>query len=195
MKLAGIKELFEAWERGEGLAEVLGLVDQVATPYHAETTETVSVEELGKYGTATPENLRRAITLGVYEPADDAGTYRVLSPRLSRFGAALIDAGVPVERALAELERLTADCDRIAARHVRLFHELIWEPYKRSPRTPDDLAQVTRYLAVTRNMSTEAAAELISRALQRSLEADTPELLDAVRDVETGHSIRDAGLR
>jgi DNA-binding transcriptional MerR regulator len=186
MKLAGIKSLFDAWDRGEGLAEVLGFVDQVATPYHASPATTVTRDELRQYGTDRPANLERAIALGVYEATDDTETYRVVSPRLSRFGAALVGAGLPVERALAELERLKDDCDRIAARHAALFDEVVWEPYKVSRRTPDDLARVTAYLAVTRRMPTEAASELIALALQRTLAENTPELLDVIGEGATG---------
>jgi DNA-binding transcriptional MerR regulator len=185
MKLAGIRQLFDAWDRGDGLAEVLGFVDQVATPYHAESPATITRAELRRYGTQG-DILERAIAVGIYEPTDDPEILRVISPRLSRFGAALTDFGLPLERTVPELEQIKAACDRVAARHAELFHDLIWEPYKRSNRTPEDLARVTEYLAITRHMPAETAAELVSLAAQRFLETTTPELLDAIRGADPG---------
>jgi DNA-binding transcriptional MerR regulator len=184
MKLAGIKELFDTWDRGEGLAEVLGFIDEVATRYHQDPDKTIAVNDLKDWYADSPEGLDRAVALGVFEPTEDPETYRVLSRQLPRFGGRLIAAGVPLERVLDELEALKADCDRIAARHGALFHELIWEPYQRSEHSPEALAKVADYLAATRRMSGDAAAELIAQALQRSLETNTPELLDAVRALD-----------
>lgn len=182
MKLAGIKELFHAWDRGEGLAEVLGFVEEVATPYYEPAPATVTRQQLNRFGTGRPGNLERAIALGIYEPTDDPDTFNVRSPRLNQVGAALVRAGLPIERVLDETELLKEDCDRIAARHAGLFMELIWKPYKRSARTPEDLAKVTDYLAATRHLPVEAASELIELGLQRSLERNTPELLEVIRE-------------
>lgn len=180
IKLNGIKELLNAWDRGDGLAEVLGVADETVSHLDTFPIETVATDTLEQRYRNIPGGLARIIALGVYEPLDHA-TYRVVNPRLNSIANRLTEAGLPLAEAVDELEKLQVDCDRIARRHVDIFHRMGWEPFLRSQRTPEDLAKVTEHLAAARVIPSRATAELVSQLVLRYLEQDTTELADARR--------------
>lgn len=164
MKLNGIKELLDAWDRGDGLAEVLDFAHETSNRYDIFPIERVSTTELEARFRDVPHGLKRAVALGLYEPVDDA-TYRVLNPRLKNLATRLATAGLPLAEVLDELEKLKKDCDRIAKRYADIFDRVSWDAYQHSEQGPDDLAALTDALATFRVVPARAAVELLSQTL------------------------------
>lgn len=181
IKLNGIRELLEAWDRGDDLGDILGVAEPGAPqPTAPSSGDTIAATDLEQRYREVPSGLARVVSAGLYEPVD-AATYRIADPQLIRIFDQLEGAGIPVDDLLGELERLRADCDRIARRFVDLFHRTAWEPYRRSERTPTDQAILVDRVAVTRVRPGEATAELVNRFIARYLEQDS-ELNEALPD-------------
>jgi DNA-binding transcriptional MerR regulator len=167
--LAAIGALFRAWEGGQSLAEILGVVEELSAP-EREPSQVVSVAEMEEsFPQGQADWLDRAIGLGIFGEVNDAEV-EVISPRLLEAGAKLVAAGVPVERMLDEGEQLAKDCDRIATRFVELFMSHIWEPFSAAGRPPAELEKVVEYLAITRPLPIEATSVMLAQAMQRQLE-------------------------
>jgi DNA-binding transcriptional MerR regulator len=111
---ANIGELVSVWERGGDLAEILDLELAVGHPWSDEIPAYVTEDRLREmFGTeVTPDNLDRAVTLGLLEP--DGARYRVPSPRLLSAGAELVAAGMTLPAVLDLAGRLRTHVDAAA---------------------------------------------------------------------------------
>ncbi|NKY87261.1 MerR family transcriptional regulator [Nocardia veterana] len=181
IKLNGIKELLNAWDRGDDLGDILG----VAEPDASSATEspaggTIAATELEQRLRDVPNGLARVVALGLYEPVD-ATTYRAADPALLRAADQLAAAGVPEPEILAEFERLAAECDRIARRFADLFQRTVWTAFQQSEGAPADVARLAAGSDAVRTVSAQAGAELVGRYVARYLEQDTA-LSEALAD-------------
>jgi DNA-binding transcriptional MerR regulator len=178
IKLNGIRELLDALDRGEGLADVLGVADvQTASVAGRSTGDTVKAADLEKRYGDIPNGLSRVVAVGLYEPVD-ATTYRLTDPMLSRIIDRLVATGIPEVDVFDELENLRFDCDRIARRAVDLFDRTLLRRFQRSEQTADDNATLANQLAAARIIPGQVAAELVNRYVVRYLEHATAELTE-----------------
>jgi DNA-binding transcriptional MerR regulator len=127
--LGAIRDLTEAWDGGRSLGSVLGLVTEMRGPWSDEVPEVITREALlAMFGMREPhEDLLAAVAFGLIVPEGEG--FRVPSPRLLRVGQELYAAGVPIADILAELARLRADMERIAARFVALAARPVLDRY------------------------------------------------------------------
>ncbi len=186
IKLNGVRDLLEAWDRGDDLAAVLGVSAGSApaapppsrpTPATVETT-VAAADLAGRYADI-PNGLARVVQAGLYEPKD-AATYRVKDPQLVDIAAQLQAAGVPPTRVLDELERLRDDCDHIARQFVDMFERTAVREFRRSERSSQDVAELVAHLSMTRTTPGRVAGELIGQYVTRYLEHVTRELGDVL---------------
>lgn len=164
MKLNGIRELLEAWDRGDGLADVLGVSEPPGEREPAaEPDQSVSDDPLADL----PDYVKQALA-GSTDPLD---AYRVTNPRCGDLAGRLIDNGVPDSTAFQLVERLRADCNQIADRYAtELFYCLAGQSYEDSPRTAKDRARLETDLAIARLIVTRAASELVDQAFAQHAE-------------------------
>ncbi|MEV0111432.1 MerR family transcriptional regulator [Nocardia sp. NPDC050799] len=180
IKLNGIKELLKAWDRGDDLGDILGVgpllggmepgepfADESAVP--ADAIPATELQE--RYG-SVPNGLARIVAVGLYEPVD-AATYRPADRQLIRIAEQLAAAGVPDAEVLGELERIRADCDRMARRFVDLFHRTTWQKYQDSGQEAADLAKLTGQLQLARTLPGKAAAELVNKFVAHYIDSDS----------------------
>ncbi|MEV0360948.1 MerR family transcriptional regulator [Nocardia sp. NPDC050697] len=173
IKLNGIRELLEAWDRGDDLGDVLGVSDaEELEGAAAAAGETISATDLDERYRAVPNGLTRVVAAGLYEPVD-ATTYRIADPELIAVAEQLDAAGVPVADVLDELDRLRGDCERISRRFVELFQRTAWQPFLESERTAADVAELAGRAEVTRAVPGRLAAELVNRYTARYLAQDS----------------------
>lgn len=170
IKLNGIKELLAALDRGDDLGDVLG-VGETDAPATAAPSDSISATDLQERFADVPNGLARVVAAGIYEPVD-AMTYRVADRLLAGFVEQLTAVGLPAEAVLGELERMRADCDRIARRTVDLLHREAWDPYRRSERTPADLVELSEQVRVARTLPGQVAAGLVTQLIDRELGHD-----------------------
>ena len=183
IKLSGVRDLLEAWDRGDDLAAVLGIgVSAVPTPPKpapSDAEPTIAATELAERYRDVPDGLARIVAVGLYEPAD-ATTYRVKDPKLVDIAAQLLGSGMAPARVLDELDRLRDDCDHIARQFVDMFERTALREFRRSDRTSQDVAELVGHLSMTRTMPGRVAAELVGQYVTRYLEHVTRELGDVL---------------
>ncbi|MBB5912866.1 DNA-binding transcriptional MerR regulator [Nocardia transvalensis] len=184
IKLSGIRELLDAWDRGEDLGDVLGVsvepnaaAPAAPQPPTPTTEKTIPAIELVERYRDVPNGLARVVAVGLYEPFD-ATTYRETDPQLVRLADRLADAGTPLGQVLDELERLRADCDHIARRFADLFENSAVKAFQQSGRSAHDIAEFTDHVAAVRTLPGRVSSELIERFLARYLEHATRDLED-----------------
>lgn len=142
--LAAIRELFEAWESGYGLAHVLGFEEALDTAWQHDAPRVFSRDELAAEFDLDDDALAGSAALGLVVATDEG--YVVPSPRTLYAGRELRAAGIPVDALLAEAPLLAADLDRIAQRWVALFLDRVWQPYVDAGMPPGDLPRITEAL-------------------------------------------------
>ncbi|PXX66599.1 MerR-like DNA binding protein [Nocardia tenerifensis] len=191
IKLNGIRELLEAWDRGDDLGDILGVpepeaLDQPGAAAEAEapsdpavmppvSERVVAATELADRYREVPHGLARAVATGMYQPLD-AATYLVADHQLVRIAEQLAAAGASPAQVLDEVERLRDDCDRIARRFVDVFERTAWQSFRQSERTSQDRAELAERVAVVRAVPGQTAAELVNRFVARYLERDIAQL-------------------
>ncbi|MBY8855233.1 MerR family transcriptional regulator [Nocardia sp. CA2R105] len=187
IKLNGVRDLLEAWDRGDDLAAVLGVSASTSPapaapkPVAVAAETTVAATELAERYSEIPNGLARVVATGLYEPLD-ATTYRVKDPHLVDIAAQLMGAGVPPTRVLDEIERLRDDCDHIARQFVDMFERTAVREFRRSDRKSQDVAELVGHLSMTRSMPGRVAGELIGQYVARYLDHVTRELGDILPD-------------
>ncbi|MGW4241392.1 MerR family transcriptional regulator [Nocardia sp. NPDC004722] len=179
IKLNGIKELLAAWDRGDDLGAVLG-VAEIDSQSPADAVDSVPATELQERFADVPDGLARVVTAGLYAPVD-ATTYRIADPELVGFVDRLAGVGVPNTDILRELERLGADCDRMARRFVDLLRQFAWEPFAASAHEPQDVAEFSERASLIRTLSGRIVADLVTRQVERHLDQDA-DVSEVLRD-------------
>jgi DNA-binding transcriptional MerR regulator len=180
LNLEAIRRLTEGV--GESSAEVLDFTRAIRAPFEEEEPEIVEAADLAApWGDGDNPNaklLQKAERLGIVRSLGE-GRYELLSPRLLKAGSDLADLGVPVEQALAVVEKLRRQSQGAAKVFVDLFIEAVWEPFDRAGRPddewPDVIAALERLrplaseslLAVFQITMSEATESALGRTLQR----------------------------
>ena len=167
--LAAIKHLLS--RTAEGSAEdVLGFARALLAPFENERPEVIDEAELQqRYGALDGKARARALKLGIVVPLGE-GRYEVPSPTLLRAGDALVELGVPVERALTVLGSVSKSTDAVAEQFVRLFMERIWKPFAASGQPEDQLPHVREALDELRPLATEVVVALFHQRMTRRVE-------------------------
>ncbi|MCX4091097.1 MerR family transcriptional regulator [Nocardia sp. alder85J] len=180
--LNGVRSLLEAWDRGEDLADILG-VSAATTPPPPQAlsaTATVPAAELAERFRGVPDGLAAAVAAGLYEPVDE-NTYRPGDPALIELFDQLVADGLPIDRALDEIEMLRTDCDHIARQFTDLFVRTALRSYRRSARSERDIDRLAGELAVARARPSAVATGLIDRMvdsyLRSAVSRDLPGVL------------------
>ena len=171
--LNGVRGLLEAWDRGDDLADVLGVAATSAvapSQTSGRTSEkSIAATDLAEKYREVPNGLARVVMIGLYEPVD-AVTYRVTSGELVEMLDRLVADGMPVGHALDEVDQLRTDCDHIARQFVDLFDRTAVRSFRRSDRTGRDVDELTERLAVARVEPGRMASALIDQFIGRYLE-------------------------
>lgn len=177
--LASIAALFQAWETGQSLAQLLGFVEDLTAAPEANSQRRISRSDLeSSFPTGHADWRERAVELGILHTVNE-NEWDVDSPHLLDHGSKLVAAGVPVEVMLEEGAELRADCERIAQRFVEMFTTYIWQPFREAGRPTSELHRIVDYLAVIRPLPVEATSVMLAQAMQRELEKGVAELLAA----------------
>ena len=175
--LSNIGELFEAWEQGHDIGELLGFEAALAAPWSTEAEVTLSLEELSeRFG-----DLVQVDTLSEVEQLElfefDGEQVRVKSPRLLEAGAALVAAGVTVPAVVGHALALRTDIERIAERFVDLVKSEIIDPLG-EPIPTDELPRLTELVTRLRPLAEQVVDAELARAIDRQIRARLSETMD-----------------
>ncbi|MEW1772841.1 MerR family transcriptional regulator [Streptomyces sp. NPDC086777] len=169
--LASIKELFDAWDTGRGLAGVLGLVTEAEGPWTDEEPVRLTRADLDARFGGTPDDtaVAEAVALGVLEPvADDPGSFLVPSPQELAVAAELYAAGVPLSAISEHLRELRLQVEHIAARFLEFTTEHVFARYLDDPdrRTDADAAEAASLVRRLRPLARQTVDAELARAMR-----------------------------
>jgi DNA-binding transcriptional MerR regulator len=166
MKLNGIRELLDAWDRGDGLAEVLG-VTHTPTASPAGTLTATTYSDRAHDPTT---RIERVLDNTPFDSgaASQLSAFRVTNPHCTDLTDRLVAVGLAPEASTALVEQLRRDCDRIADRYAgELLYCLAGQSYEMSERTAEDRTKLHDDIAGARQVVTRAISELIEQSFAR----------------------------
>ena len=181
--LAGIRDLFAAWESGQSLTAVLGVDDALVASSAGDRPAVYSSEQLNAIvpGLVSNVRLRKAgERCGLIRDIDNG--WLVGSRSLLQLISDTVAMGVPAYRAL-EIAKVMADAaSTVAAAVTMQFVEEIWTPFMRSGATDVDRARIESYLQRSRAMLQKGAATTLVRAIEQSYMSARPPGPQAFRE-------------
>ena len=156
VRVLGVRRLVALGLSLEAVAETLDgprerrddLLDELAT-HLDELAAAWGVEKFD------PKLLARVEELAILRRLPD-GKVEVISPRLQRAGAALIELGVPPQAAVETAEQLRQSSEGVARIFVELFVREIWEPFDKAGRPEEDWPKVREALDRMRPLASDA---------------------------------------
>lgn len=164
---ANISELLGAWEKGQDLAQLLGLETAITSPFSTEVPTYITFEQLYELfgASADAEALELSIKLGVLVPEGDR--LRVPSPRILYAGAELTKIGLPLHLLMLQVSELRGDVQKIANRFVQLIVDQVFNRFGEDTLPPREevprLAELVRRL---RPMAQTVVEVELARALE-----------------------------
>jgi DNA-binding transcriptional MerR regulator len=165
--LAAIKHLLD---RSGGSAEdVLGFARTLLAPFETEQPEIVELRELTERFGGNRKALQRAERLGLLVPLGE-DRYEVPSPTILRSGEAVVALGVPTEKALDLVERVTKNADSVSRTFVKLFVDQIWRPFDEAGRPAGDWPEVQQRLEQLRPLVSETFLALFHQRMTHEIE-------------------------
>lgn len=152
--LSAIGHVLEMAPAGAG-EELLRFERLLMAPWEDEQSEIVPADELAqRFGAIDEKTLAKATALGVLRDAGD-GTIEVLSPALLRAGEEVVALGVPLEHALAVVEKVQRHAKGVAKEFVRLFVQDVWRPFKDAGMPEEQLATMRESLEKLRSLASD----------------------------------------
>lgn len=173
----GIGELLDAWERGGGLSQLLGLEREMTRDWVQEEPVTMTRAELRElFGpAATAEHTRRAAELGYVRVEGDLVTYP--NRRLLEATLALVRQGVPLAEILDAGDFVQVQAAALADRFVGLFRRHVIGTEGLEQLSAAHLDHIKGAVAALRPVAGEVVATEFARAMARRVEAEVAELL------------------
>ncbi|WP_037887077.1 MerR family transcriptional regulator [Streptomyces sp. NRRL S-87] len=181
-----IAELLGAWERGGGLAQLLGLERAMTRDWSREDPVTMPRARLRElFGPGgTSEDSRRAAELGYLSVDGDDVTHR--SARLLEAALILARQGVPVAEVLDEGEFLQRAAAEVADRFVGLFRRHVIGEGGLERLSADRLGEVAEAVAALRPVVGEVVTTEFARAMAARVNAELELLLGPMGGPEAG---------
>ena len=165
--LSSIAELLSAWAAGQDLASVFGLETAVASPWTDEEPGLFTLPDLVRmFGSFSPLWLVKAHRLGILSP--DGARFYAPSPRLLHAGAALVQAGIPLDEMLDVVEKLRANVEVAAEAMVRLVEHHLFAPYGHGLPPGTEVERLGEVIWRLRPLVEMATRAEVARAMERA---------------------------
>ena len=174
--LAAIERLLSG---SEGLAaRLLGLRRAVTAPFEPEAPEVITPAELEqRFGRVDAKDAERVRRLGLLVPLGD-GRFEVPSPALLGAAEQVLELGIPLQAALALVERVRRDCDSISRAFTKLFLRELWEPFEREGQPDARWDELIEAVASLRPLASEALLALFKQTMTNQLEGAFGKVLE-----------------
>jgi DNA-binding transcriptional MerR regulator len=174
--LAAIKQLVDAWENGRGLDEVLGVHDQLlGLDRERVRVQPGELADMLDGAELTPDVMKRALDLGMVEPADD-GTVTIPDAEFLRIGRELLALGLSTDEVLDEYEHLQRAASTVAERFVAVFDRHFAAEADKAARSADDAAQLSNVLDQLQGLAARVVAAAMRQALSTAAATRLAEL-------------------
>ncbi|GAB37366.1 MerR family transcriptional regulator [Gordonia sputi] len=183
-----IGEFLTGIQRGDDLADVLGLREVVAAPWGNTTKTSVSADELRELlNNSNPAYFTRLIDLGLIKPegtADPPTSFTVLDQDTIDAYARLVRRGLTLNSILSVHENLSTQMDSVAEALISAGRGTIAEEYKDGwiPQTPAEADWVRDLLVEFRRAGSTIAHNALDRALDRDMARQLDDYLAIAND-------------
>lgn len=167
--LTAIKRMLEAFPVGAA-EELLSLERLLMAPWEDADPEVVTLEDLNAQFGANPRALSKAESLGLIRHLGGE-RYEVTSPALLRAGEEILSIGIPLDHALAVVEKVQRHCQGIAREFVRLFLKDVWEPFRDDGMPEEQLAATRRTLERLRNLASDVVLGAFNLTMSQEVES------------------------
>jgi DNA-binding transcriptional MerR regulator len=170
LNLEAIRRVLES--TGGSSKEMVDFARAVRAPFEDETPEIFSPDDFAEaWRVKTPDErlLKKAEKLGVLRVLPD-GQIEVISPRLHRAAARMIEFGISPEAAVALAAKLHDHADAVARAYVDLFTEQIWEPFDKAGRPDEDWHTVLEALEALRPLASDALLAMFQITMSEETE-------------------------
>jgi DNA-binding transcriptional MerR regulator len=161
--------------------EVVDFARALRAPFEDETPEIIEVGEIAASWGAEevdPTLIREAEELGIVRELPD-GRVEVISPRLLRAGAALVQQGVRPEAALETAATLHKQAEGVALAFIDLFVKEIWGPFQEAGRPESDWAKVREAFERMRPLASDALLAMFQITMAEQSEKAAEDTLRA----------------
>ncbi|MFB8763225.1 MerR family transcriptional regulator [Nocardiopsis alba] len=192
---ANIGEMFQVWERGGDLSEILGFESAIGDAWSDEIADYVGIGELREiFGKeVTPRTIKRALDLRLLER--DGLRFRIPSPRLFHAGVELVRLGMSVSSVLDIAENLREHIGDVSEHMVRLVSDHIIHEY--APGTvvqSEDVAQIAELVRRVRPLAQQAVDAVLAQEMAHHLaNAMGDHFAEAMEHLGTGETDGDEG--
>lgn len=170
LNLEAIRRVLESSEGSS--REIIDFARAVRAPFEDETPEIFEEGELAAAWGAEefdPELIARIEKLGIMRRLPD-GKAEVMSPRLQRAGAELIELGISPQAAVETAEALRRHSEGVARTFVELFVREVWEPFDKAGRPEEDWAKVREALDRLRPLASDGLLAMFQITMGESTE-------------------------
>lgn len=169
-KLNAIQRLLG--EHGAAADRFVGLRRAVTAPFESESPEVLTAEDLIERFGPIDENrksLERAQKLGLLVPLGD-GRFEAPSPALLRAATEVLDRGVPVDSALAAIEKVRRNAQTSAKVFVKLFLDEVWKPFDEADRPDGRWPEIIESIERLRPLASEALLAMFKQTMADEVE-------------------------
>ena len=106
------------------------------------------------------------------------GRFEVPSPALLGAAEQVLELGIPLQAALALVERVRRDCDSISRAFTKLFLRELWEPFEREGQPDARWDELIEAVASLRPLASEALLALFKQTMTNQLEGAFGKVLE-----------------
>ena len=171
--MVSIRELLEACEQGQGLADVLGLNNALSAPGGAELAAQMDFAQLQSLfsETLSDELIERTMSLGLLQFAGDH--LKVPSPKLLAAGVALHHEGIALRVLLDQLSAIRQHVERIAGGIVAMIAaELVSDEGQGALPRADQLEPLNQQLQRLRPLLEQVVEAELARSLPLAVDQE-----------------------
>ncbi len=187
-----IGEFLSGLQRGENLAEVLGVEELVSEPWSTATSTTISADELRDLlNSGNPAHYERLAAYGLIEadgPGDPPERYTILDQETVSAYGRLVKLGLPLSGILDVHGRLDHEMSAVAEIVISAGRRAVTEGHEDGwiPRTAAESDWAAQLLGELRRAGSVSAHNALDRALDRDLARQLNDYLNRARASATG---------
>jgi DNA-binding transcriptional MerR regulator len=170
LNLEAIRRVLES--TGGSSKEMVDFARAVRAPFEDETPEIFSPADFAEaWGVESVDErlLKRAEKLGALRVLPD-GQIEVISPRLHRAAARMIEFGISPAAAVSLAGKLHEHADAVSRAYVDLFTAEIWEPFDKAGRPDEDWHTVLEALEALRPLASDALLAMFQITMSEETE-------------------------
>jgi DNA-binding transcriptional MerR regulator len=176
LKLTAIQRLIG--EHGASAERFVGLRQAITAPFESESPEVLTVGELAeRFGPVDEKTLARTQKLGLLIPVGD-GRFEAPSPALLRAAEEVQQRGIPLEAALAVIEKVKRNAESTSRAFVRLFLEELWKPFDEAGRPDERWPEITESIERLRPIASEALLAVFKQTMAAEVEEAFGKMLE-----------------